>query len=156
MNSKIVLLLVIMPYTSPETLASDKQATAAKLTEARLNVRVKVVIGEEKSKKNADKIETWIRQGLTKSGHSFVRADSKWMMLNSDDTRLHTGPGLYIDGSVRKEHGSFLVEVNGCAGERLSAEAKLKMKAGDRTVVNVMGGKQGTGIFIAIEVIESN
>ena len=129
------------------------QATAEKEPtrfDRRLRVRARAVLGGPQEGKVAD-IEPWISK-VVKADHASAMPKSDWITLSAESRTLEQGNGHYIDGRVTEEKGEFKVEIEGCAGVRLEASAKLK--PGEKTVVHVMSGSHKIGLFVALEVIE--
>jgi hypothetical protein len=129
-------------------------AVAGDSEKAPLMVRVRVVDRSEPRKEKDAGIEPWIGEALVKAGHASVVPKSKWITLSAEEKKLESGNGHYIDGKVTQEKGEFKVEIEGCAGIRLHAAAKLKMQPGERTVLNLKASETKTGTFIAVEVIQ--
>jgi len=114
-----------------------------------LKVRAKVVYGSGPQKEKVADVEPWINK-VVKADYALVVPKTDWITVaqTAGATRLDSGNGYLLDGTVTEEKGEFKVEIEGCAGVRLSASAK--MKPGERTVVKI----SNTDWFVALEVIE--
>jgi hypothetical protein len=124
--------------------AGDKSSTRF---DRRLRVRARVVRGSGPQKEKVADVEPWINK-VVKADYALVVPKTDWITISAEATRLDSGNGYFLDGTVTEEKGEFKVEIEGCAGGRLSASAK--MKPGERTVVKVTH----TDWFVALEVIE--
>jgi hypothetical protein len=74
---------------------------------------------------------------------------TNWITVSAERTRLDSGNGYFLDGTVTEEKGEFKVKIEGCNGCPLRASAK--MKPGERKAVKVSGTDSW---FVALEVIE--
>lgn len=124
--------------------AGEKSSTRF---DRRLRVRARVVRGSGPQKEKVAEVEPWINKAV-KADYALVVPKTDWITVSAEATRLDSGNGYFLDGTVTEEKGEFKVEIEGCAGLRLSASAK--MKPGERTVVKV----SDTDWFVALEVIE--
>jgi hypothetical protein len=123
--------------------AGEKSSTRF---DRRLRVRARVVLGSGPRKEKVADIEPWI----SKAGadYALVVPKTDWITISAEATRLDSGNGYFLDGTVTEEKGEFKVKIKGCVGYPISASAK--MKPGERTVVKV----SETDWFVALEVIE--
>ena len=124
--------------------AGEKSSTRF---DRRLRVRARVVRGSGPQKGKVADVEPWINKGG--ADYAPMVPKTNWITVSAERTRLDSGNGYFLDGTVTEEKGEFKVEIKGCAGCPLSASAK--MKPGERTVVRVSGAKTW---FVALEVIE--
>jgi hypothetical protein len=114
----------------------------------RLRVRARVVRGVSDFVPLWSPVEPWISKVL-KADYDLVVPKTDWITISAERTRLDSGNGYFLDGTVTEEKGEFKVKIEGCAGCRLGASAT--MKPGERTVVEVSGTECW---FVALEVIE--
>jgi hypothetical protein len=131
--------------------AGEKSSTRF---DRRLRVRARVVRGSGPQKEKVAEVEPWINK-VVKADYAVVAPKTDWITVaqTGGATRLDSGNGYFLDGSVTEENGEFKVAIEGCAGFRLSASAT--MKPGERTVVNVKHSNEfKTDMFIALEVVE--
>ena len=147
MKTVISLFAMLSFLVGQAALVADKE-------DASLKVRVRIVDGSEPRKQKVADVEAWIFKAVARAGYALASPKTEWTTLSAELKRLETGNGHYIDGSVTQEKGEFKVEIEGCAGLRLHAAARMKMKAGERTVVGLEAGESKTVTFIALEVIE--
>ena len=108
------LAITILLMSSPSAIADEP-------ADVQVRLFYRATDGESDSK-----IEPWIVMGVTKSSDEFALPMTGWVKLTSDEERVYSSNGCYIDGKVVEKDGKYRVRLDGCNGGQLKMRATLK------------------------------
>ena len=108
------LTIAILLILSPSAFADEP-------TDVQVRLLYRATEGKAESK-----IEPWIVMGVTKSSDEVALPMTGWVKLTSDEERVYSANGCYIDGKVVAKNGKYRVKLDGCNGGQLKMRATLK------------------------------
>ena len=91
------------------------------------------------------KIEPWIVMGVTQSSGEIAAPMTGWVKLTSDEERVYSANGCYLDGKVVEKDGKYRIKLDGCNGGQLKMRATLK--PGERGVFKL---NNADIVFVAV------
>ena len=127
------LAIAILLMLSPSAIADEPAGVQVRLF-------YRATEGESDSK-----IEPWIVMGVTKSSEEIAAPMTGWVKLTSEEARVYSANGCYLDGKVVEIGGLYRVKLDGCNGGQLKMRAKLK--PGERGVFKL---KFTNDMFVAV------